>query len=82
MPKAGNWVKARPNNRTMDKGGLTMDTPKAHQLRIARDSMKYSCFGVRMIGGPDHQEARAIIRTLTGFEPVLPENCTCLPGRA
>ncbi|GAG49386.1 unnamed protein product [marine sediment metagenome] len=51
----------------------TLSVPERHQLRIARDTLKMNDVGVKVIGGPSKQEAREIIRKLTGSEPVVNE---------
>jgi hypothetical protein len=40
--------------------------PERHQLKIARDTLKMSEAGARIMGGPNHAEAREIIKRLTG----------------
>jgi len=40
--------------------------PEKHQLRVARQTLKYSDIGARIMGGPTKDEARAIILRLTG----------------
>ena len=40
-----------------------------HQLKIARDTLKLSDVGARIMGGMTKEEARAVIRELTGKEP-------------
>ncbi len=37
-----------------------------HQLRIARDTLKMSDIGARIMGGMSKEEARAVILRLTG----------------
>lgn len=43
--------------------------PERHQLKIARDTMKMSDVGALIMGGPTKDEARGIIRRLTGRKP-------------
>jgi hypothetical protein len=43
-----------------------LSVPEKHQLRIARDTLKMSDVGARIMGGPSKEEARAIILRLTG----------------
>lgn len=43
-----------------------LSVPEKHQLRIARDTLKMSEAMARVMGGPSHAEARAIILRLTG----------------
>jgi hypothetical protein len=45
------------------------DSPEKHQLRIARDSFKYTPAMLGVVGGPSHAEAREIIYRLTGKYP-------------
>ena len=44
----------------------TLSVPEQHQLRIARQTLKYSDVGARIMGGMTKDEARAIILKLTG----------------
>jgi len=37
-----------------------------HQLKIARSTLKMSEIGARIMGGPNHEEAKEIILRLTG----------------
>jgi len=43
-----------------------------HQLKIARDTLRLddTIAASRVLGGPDKDEARAIIRRITGKAPV------------
>jgi hypothetical protein len=43
-----------------------LTVPERHQLRIARDTLKMSDVGARIMGGPTKEEAREIIFRLTG----------------
>jgi hypothetical protein len=43
-----------------------LSVPEIHQLRVARDTLKMSDIGARIMGGPTKEEARAIILRLTG----------------
>ena len=45
---------------------MTLSVPDKHQLRIARDTLKMSDVGARIMGGPSKEEARAIILRITG----------------
>lgn len=47
-----------------------LSVPEKHQLRIARDTLKMSEAMARIMGGPSVEEAKEIIRRLTGREPV------------
>lgn len=40
--------------------------PERHQLKVARDTLKMNDAFARIMGGPSKQEAREIIRRLTG----------------
>jgi hypothetical protein len=51
-------VKQTPKHSQLDVGAR-------HQLRIARDTLKMSEFGARIMGGMNHAEAREIINRLT-----------------
>jgi hypothetical protein len=46
--------------------GRELSVPEKHQLRIARDTLKSSDAGARILGGPTKDEAREIILLLTG----------------
>jgi hypothetical protein len=46
-------------------------TPRQHQLKIARDTMRMHCLGARIMGGMDHPTAAALLG-----KP-LPAGCTC-----
>lgn len=39
-----------------------MDVFRKHQLRIARDTLRLSDVGARVMGGPSKEEARAFLR--------------------
>ena len=43
-----------------------LDVPEQHQLKVARDTLKMSDMGARIMGGPTKEEAREIIKKLTG----------------
>lgn len=43
-----------------------LSVPERHQLRIARKTLKLSDVGALIMGGPSKDEARQIIRDLTG----------------
>ncbi len=43
--------------------------PEKHQLKVARDTLRMSDAMVRVVGGPNKQEAREIIARLTGAPP-------------
>ena len=43
-----------------------LSVPEQHQLRIAKDTLKMSDVGARIMGGPTKEEAREIILRLTG----------------
>ena len=49
-----------------------MTIPERHQLRIARQTLRYSDVGAFIMGGPSKDEARAIIYRLTG-KRIAPE---------
>lgn len=42
-----------------------LTVPERHQLKIARDTLKMSDVGARIMGGPDKAEAKRIIARLT-----------------
>src|SRR5208282_134274 len=46
--------------------GMSLSVPEKHQLRIARDTMKMSDIGARVMGGMSKDDARAVILRLTG----------------
>ena len=43
-----------------------LTVPQKHQLKIARDTLKMTDAGSKVMGGPNKEEARAIIKKLTG----------------
>jgi len=43
-----------------------LPVPEQHQLRIARQTLRYTDVGARIMGGPTKAEAREIIARLTG----------------
>lgn len=45
-----------------------LTTPERHQLKIARATLKMSPVMAAVMGGPTHEEARAIILKLTGYQ--------------
>jgi hypothetical protein len=47
-----------------------LSVPEKHQLRIAKQTLKYSDAGARIMGGPTKEEAREIILRLTGKRAV------------
>ena len=47
-------------------GGRYLQVPEQHQLRIARDTLRMSDVGARIMGGMTKAEARAVIARLTG----------------
>lgn len=47
---------------------MKLTIPERHQLRIARDTLRMSDAGARIMGGPTKEEAREIIERLTGKE--------------
>ena len=46
-----------------------LSVPEKHQLRIAKQTLKYSDVGARIMGGMTKEEARQVIKRLTGREP-------------
>ena len=46
-----------------------LSVPERHQLKIARQTLKMTEAGARIMGGPTHAEARKIIYELTGKMP-------------
>jgi hypothetical protein len=55
----------------------SLDIFERHKLRVARDSMRRSCAGLAVLGGPNHYQAAAIIHTLTGAFVGIDADCTC-----
>lgn len=49
-----------------------MTTAEKHQLRIARQTLRYSDVGAVIMGGMTKEEARAVILKLTG-KRIAPE---------
>jgi len=45
-----------------------LSVPEKHQLKIARQTLKYNDVGANIMGGPTKEEAREIIKRLTGKE--------------
>ena len=45
-----------------------LTVPEYHQLRIARQTLKYSDIGAAIMGGPTKAESREIIKRLAGKE--------------
>lgn len=54
-----------------------MTIQEKQQLKIARDTLKLSCIGTRILGGMDHATAQAVICELTGKRIELDDDCTC-----
>ena len=46
-----------------------LDIFDRHQLKIARQTLKYSDIGAKIMGGLTKEEARKIIEKLTGRKP-------------
>lgn len=46
-----------------------LSVPEQHQLSIARATLKLSDVGALVLGGMSKDEARAVIRKLTGRTP-------------
>lgn len=57
-------------NAIRNRGHSTMclSIPQQHQLRVARATLKMSNIGAMIMGGPTKEEARQIIKRLTGQE--------------
>ena len=51
------------------KSKRELSVPERHQLKIAYATLKMSDIGALIMGGMNKQEARDIIRKLTGKEP-------------
>lgn len=45
-----------------------LTTPEKHQLKIARQTLGYSDAGAQIMGGMSKEEARKVIKRLTGKE--------------
>lgn len=45
-----------------------LTVPEKHQLKIARKTLKLNDAGALILGGPSKEEAREIIKRLTGKE--------------
>lgn len=50
-----------------------LSVPEKHQLKIAIQTLKYSDAGARIMGGPTKEEAREIIKKLTGKNASMEE---------
>ena len=48
------------------QGARELSVPEKHQLAIAKKTLTYSDAGAKIMGGPTKEEAREIIRRLTG----------------
>jgi len=48
----------------------TLNVFERHQLKVARDTLKMTDAGAKVMGGPTKAEARQIIKRLTGKMPV------------
>lgn len=59
------------------RNGLGLCGASQHQLRIARKTMKLSCVGAAILGGPNHYEAAEIIHRLTGVFVAIDAPCSC-----
>ena len=51
------------------QGARELSVPERHQLAIAKKTLTYSDAGAKIMGGPTKEEAREIIRRLTGRPP-------------
>ena len=63
--------------RVVRKRGQALSVPERHQLRIARDSMRYACPMLGVLGGPNHYRAASIIHELTGQIVCIDADCVC-----
>ncbi len=60
-----------------------LSIPERHQLKVARDTMRWLCCVVGkkgILGGTNHREAQRVIRRLTRKSVALPDNCSCDEG--
>lgn len=55
----------------------SLSVPERHQLKIARDSMRYACAMLAVMGGPNHVEAATTIYALTGAIVAIDNRCNC-----
>ena len=62
---------------TIKRRERALSVPDRHMLRIARDSMRMSCAGVAIMGGPNHYAAAHQIERLTGQIVSLEADCIC-----
>ena len=53
------------------------DVFERNQLKVARDSMRLSCSGCLILGGPNHYESARIIERITGAIVGIDSECTC-----
>ena len=58
-----------------------MTVPERHQLSIARSTLRLSCAGAIVMGGPNHLEAITTIELLTGERPERDAKCLCVEQR-
>lgn len=56
----------RVEGKKMGKDNVKLTVPEKHQLKIAKATLNMSEIGARIMGGPNHEEAREIILRLTG----------------
>jgi hypothetical protein len=54
-----------------------MTVPDRHALKIARDTMRLTCDGAQILGGPNHMAAFETIARLTGKVVALASDCKC-----
>jgi len=45
---------------------MDLSVPEKHQLKIAKGTMKMSDIGARIMGGMPKEEAKGVIKKLTG----------------
>ena len=66
-----------PRGRFTNRVTEPSDPANKHKLAIARKTMKLSCVGCSVLGGPNHHEARSIIEQLTRAIVAIDSDCTC-----
>jgi hypothetical protein len=56
------------------------NVPRRHQLKIVRQNLRLTCWGCKIMGGPNHREGATLLR-LYGHRATVPDGCTCREPR-
>lgn len=54
----------------------TLSVPEKHMIKIAKDTMKLSCIGAKIMGGMNHLRAVNTLRE-HGYNVNLDPDCVC-----